>query len=148
MFDYIQFSKLLFKVFLGNETFNIPKPVAVKNTTGMVKSFFMLTQFWNWDILVTVVTRLGAKHSCLRISVSATDFSFYKTSKGALGSTQSPFQLDPTFIRGATPWGVNLTTHRHLVSKLRMNRELHDYASKSWTGTTSYLQTQLNAGPL
>jgi hypothetical protein len=76
------------------------------------------------------------------------DFSFSKMSKRALDSTQTPSQCERNFFRGVAPWGVNLTTHRHLLPKLRMNRELHDYASMAWTGTSSHLHNQIIAGPL
>ena len=60
--------------------------------------------------------------SKVRIPVQARDFPFYKTSRTVLGPTQPPTQWEPRFFpRGKATGTSKLSTHFHLVPRLRMS---------------------------
>jgi hypothetical protein len=68
----------------------------------------------------------------------ARDFLFSKMSRLALGSTQLPIQGSFHAVSGQ---GVKLTTHLHLVPKLRMSEAVTLvplYAVMAWTGQLFY----------
>jgi hypothetical protein len=92
-------TELLFKEFLVMNDSAFPKPTAVKNTTGSFKA--VNSHFGNWDIVVVIVTRLGAERSGFRISVGARAFFFSKHPEGLWAPHSPPIQWVLAFICGA-----------------------------------------------
>jgi hypothetical protein len=102
-----------------------------------------------WNSIVSIVNRLHAGRSRVRILAGVRDFCLLQNVQTSPGAHPVFFFNGYRGFHGYSGWGVKLTTHLHLVPRLRMIGAmplLPLYAFMVWTETTLPLTDIIKVG--